>query len=463
MPLEETIREPERETRIFTKCDVLVVGGGPAGCAAASSAAKLGADTVLVERYGHLGGMSTGGFVLWIDRMSDWSGRQVIAGYANDLLSRLPEEGLLGPPREAWGSQDPRVVDYWEERHAAWHGTVTWSPTVDPELLKVAYVDTLAEEGVRLLLHCWAVAPIQEGNEIRGVVFESKSGRFAILARVVVDATGDGDIFALAGAPYESDIDGRDIHSTMNVAFRWGGVDADRFERFRRQHREKYEAIMAKMSDPASGGDEASTGGGGRGALPWRTPRNDVVYFMGPRLYGYSCVDVEDLTAVEIESRRRMLRLLKFYRDNVPGFEGAWIIDTAPQVGVRHSRRLVGAKRVTRQEWTAGKLHEDEIGVCPPPTPRHPNVSVPLGCLVPARLDNLLAAGRNLSCDPPSHSFLREIPVCWMMGQAAGVAGALAVRSGVRVRDVDVKEVQSHLAKQGAYLNEVSTVPPGGR
>ncbi len=452
------VLEPSRETPVLTKCDVLVVGGGPAGCAAAAAAARIGAETVLVERYGHLGGMSTGGFVLWIDRMSDWSGRQVIAGFANDLLSRLPRTEIIGPPPAFWGSRDPEAVAYWEDRAAAWNGIVTWSPTVDPEHLKIAYSDLLAEHHVRLLLHCWAVAPVHEGSLIHGVAFESKSGRFAILAKVVVDATGDGDIFARAGADHESDTEDRDIHSTMNVAFRWGGVDAERYIRFRCQNPLEYRAVMALAAEsfPA---DDSSTRGGGRGLLPWLTPRSDVVFFMGPRLFGYSAVNVEHLTAVEIESRKIMLRLLDFYRGNVPGFENAWVLDTASQIGVRHSRRIVGVKKVNREEWGAGVIHEDEIGVCPPPNPSNANVSVPLGCLVPAKLDNLLAAGRDLSCDATSHSFLREIPVCWMMGQAAGVAAAMAADAGLRVRDVDVKAVQRQLVSQGAYLRSQTKVP----
>ena len=138
MAEKETVHEPARETPVLRKCDVLVVGGGPAGCAAASSASEAGADTVLVERYGHLGGMSTGGLVIWIDRMTDWEGNQVISGYARELMDRVPSDAILGPPDDLWGSRDSRVVDYWQERHNAYQGTVTWSPTIDPGMLKIA-------------------------------------------------------------------------------------------------------------------------------------------------------------------------------------------------------------------------------------------------------------------------------------------------------------------------------------
>ena len=125
MAEKETVHEPARETPVLRKCDVLVVGGGPAGCAAASSASEAGADTVLVERYGHLGGMSTGGLVIWIDRMTDWEGNQVISGYARELMDRVPSDAILGPPDELWGSRDSQLVDHWQERHNAFQGTVT--------------------------------------------------------------------------------------------------------------------------------------------------------------------------------------------------------------------------------------------------------------------------------------------------------------------------------------------------
>ncbi len=438
----ETITEPAREIPVFRKCDVLVVGGGPAGSAAASSAARMGADTILVERYGHLGGMSTGGLVVWIDRMTDWDGRQVIAGFANDILDRIPKEALVSPPAELWGpNKNQELLDYWNDRWASFHGTITWSPTVDPEMLKNASFDLLLEKGVNLLLHAWAVAPVQDGNDIRGVIFESKSGRQAILAKTVIDATGDGDIFALAGAEFESNIVKEDNHHRMNVAFLWDGTDIQRYLDFRREQPDEFRAIMKR-------GQEV-----GVRDRPHVVPGNDRALFLGPRLSGYSCIDVEDLTKVEILSRQRMMIMLDFYRNNLPGFEQARLMLTAPQMGTRHSRRLKGVTKMVRDFWSRGKVYDDEIGLSPPPSPRHPNVSIPFGCMVPTSLDNLLAAGRNLCSDPITHVFMREIPNCWALGQAAGVAAAIASNSGVRVRDVDVSQVQSELVKQGVALH----------
>ena len=443
----DTIREPARDIPVFRSCDVLVVGGGPAGAAAAASAARMGADTILLERYGHLGGMATGGFCLWIDRMSDWEGRQVIGGFANDVLDRMPAEAMLGPESQVWGSEDPELVEYWRQRTAAFHGVVTWSPTIDAEMLKIAHQDEVLARGASLVLHGWAVATVQEGNEVQGVVFESKSGRQAILARVVIDTTGDGDIFALAGARWESDIVEDDIHHRMNVAFLWSGVDMDKYREFQKADPTGYREVMerARRAGPT--------------ARPDPMPRTDQALFMGPRFAGYSSLKVEDLTAVEIASRRVMMDMIHFYRRNVPGFEGAYVSGTAPQMGTRHSRRLVGTTTMTANEWKSGKIFDDEIGLSPPPTPRHPNVSIPYGTLVPRGVENLLAAGRLLSCDAVTHTFMREVPNCWAMGQAAGVAAALAIGGGRRVQDVDIEALQRELAKQGVPLHAEVAAP----
>jgi hypothetical protein len=327
---------------------------------------------------------------------------------------------------------------------------VTWSPTIDPEMLKIVSNEMMLEQNVKMLLHSWAVAPIQEGNQLKGVVFESKSGRQALLADVVIDATGDGDIFALAGAGSEGDIQADDIHHKINVAFMVAGIDMERYFEFKHNEPEAFGKLMRGI-----------TTGFGPEASPHAMPRNDVAVFMGPKLSGYSAIDVEDLTAVEIKSKELMQGVTDFYRDNIPGFEGAWIVSTAPQMGTRHSRRLEGVKKVTRADWVAGTLHDDEIGITPPPNPRTPNVSIPYGSLVPAGLDNILAAGRNVSSDAATHTFLRLIPQCWLMGQAAGVAATVAIQSGVNVRNVDTAEVRSQLFRQGVILHRQEDSPTG--
>ncbi|MDO8767884.1 MAG: FAD-dependent oxidoreductase [Burkholderiaceae bacterium] len=436
-----TWHEEARDIPVYRQCDVLVVGGGPSGTAAAAAAAKLGADVVLLERYNHLGGLSTGGLVIWIDRMTDWSGQLVIRGFAEELFDRLPADAVAGPGPDDWGSVDAVKAAHWSLRTAAYHGIVTWSPTLDPERLKLLSQEIVIERGVKLVYHSWGCLPIMDEGRVAGVTFESKEGRMAIRAKVVIDATGDGDIFARAGAAFVNDIEEADVHHCMNTSWLFGGADMERWLAFRSGQPEQYSAFMAS-------GREAC----GLFDRPFVSWRNDVALFMGPRQSGYSALDVDDLTAVEVRSHRAMAAHLDFYKKHAPGFEDAYLMLSAPQIGVRHARRLTGMDSVLRSRWSDGVALPDEIGVTPAVSPKFPNISIPYGALVPERLDGLLACGRHVSCDRNSHGFMREIPQCWITGQAAGAAAALAVAQGVQPRAVNIASLQHALQQQGVYL-----------
>ncbi len=436
-----THREAARDVPVYHQCDVLVVGGGPSGSAAAYAAAKAGANVVLLERYNHLGGLSTGGLVIWIDRMTDWTGRPVIRGFAEEVLSRMPPEGVAGPGPNQWGSQDPALAAYWQQRTAAFHGIVAWSPTIDPERLKLVSQEMLIEAGVRLVFHGWAALPIVEDGCVKGAYFESKAGRQAILAKVVVDATGDGDMFARAGAEFDNDIEPADTHHAMNTAFMLGGVDMPTWLAFRAADPERYAAFVQR------GRTEL-----GFFQAPYVSWRDDIALFLGPRQTGLSALDVDEMTEIEIRSHRFMDSHCDFFRANAPGFADAYMLQSAPQLGVRHTRRLAGVDRVERSSWSSGVAHPHEVGVSPSVSPKFPVISVPYGALVPRRLDGLLACGRHVSCDANSHGFLREIPQCWLTGQAAGAAAALAALAGVQPRAVDITQLQETLRGQGVFL-----------
>jgi hypothetical protein len=438
-----TVREEARDIDVYHKCDVVVIGGGPAGCAAAWAAAKAGADVTLVERYNCLGGLSTGGLVMWIDRMTDWQGNHVIQGFARHFIDRMPAEGIAGPPREDWGSTDPVKAGYWGQRTTAFHGIVQWAPTLDPERMKLNAQEMLLEAGVRLVFHAWAARPIVEDGAAKGVIFESKAGRQALLAKVVVDTTGDGDMFARAGAAFDTDIEEGDVHHSMNTGWVLGGVDMNRWINWKTLYPEQLRDLMDR------GRQEL-----GFFQTPYVSWRPDIGLWLGPRQSGLSALDVDDMTEVEIRSHRLMEGHCQFFRKNAPGFENAFSLQSASQLGVRHTRRLAGVGRIERKDWGNGTPVADEVGVSPSISPKFPVVSVPYGSLVPRGLDGLLAAGRHISCDANSHGFMREIPQCWLTGHAAGAAAAVAANRGVQPRAVEVQEVRQVLRSQGAHLSD---------
>lgn len=442
-----TIREDARNVDIYHKCDVVVIGGGPAGCAAAWGAAKAGADVTLVERYNCLGGLSTGGLVMWIDRMTDWEGNHVIQGFAREFIDRMPPEAVAGPPKEDWGSRDPIKAAYWGQRTTAFHGIVSWAPTLDPERMKLNAQEMLLEAGVRIVFHAWAARPIVEDGKATGVVFESKAGRQALMAKVVVDTTGDGDMFARAGAQFDTDIEEGDVHHSMNTGWVLGGVNMDQW-------------INWKVVNPVQYSEFLQRGRHEIGFFqpPYVSWRPDIALFLGPRQSGLSALDVDDMTEVEIRSHRLMERHCQFFKSHAPGFENAYSLQSASQLGVRHTRRLAGIGRIERKNWGNGPAVADEVGISPSVSPKFPIVSVPLGSLIPRALDGMTVAGRHISCDANSHGFMREIPQCWMTGHAAGVSAAVAANRGVQPREVDVSEVRAVLRQQGAHLSDDSSV-----
>ncbi|MFC4254427.1 FAD-dependent oxidoreductase [Altererythrobacter xixiisoli] len=447
-----TVREDARDIDIYHQCDVVVIGGGPAGCAAAWAAAKAGADVTLVERYNHLGGLSTGGMVMWIDRMTDWQGNHVIQGFAREFIERMPADAVAGPPRIDWGSTDKGKAAYWGQRTTAFHGIVCWAPTIDPERMKLNNQEMLLEAGVRIVFHAWAARPLVEHGVAKGVIFESKAGRNALLAKVVIDTTGDGDMFARAGADFDTDIEEGDVHHSMNTGWVLGGVDMDRWIDWKVHNPDQLRQFMDR------GREEL-----GFFQTPYVSWRSDIALFLGPRQSGLSALDVDDMTEVEIRSHRLMEGHCHFFRKHAPGFDNAYSLQSGNQLGVRHTRRLAGIGRIERKDWANGVPAADEVGISPSLSPKFPVLSVPYGAIVPRSLDGLLVGGRHISCDANSHGFMREIPQCWMTGHAAGAAAAVAANRGVQPREVDVNEVRALLRSQGAHLSDDAAVAAAGQ
>jgi hypothetical protein len=303
----------------------------------------------------------------------------------------------------------------------------------------------LLAAGVRLVFHSWAAVPVVEDGRVTGVIFESKGGRQALMAKVVVDTTGDGDIFSRAGAEFDTDIEEGDVHHSANTAFMLAGVDMKTWLKFRAEEPDQFSEFCRLGRERC-----------GYFQPPYVSWRNDIALFLGPRQSGLSALDVDDMTELEIRSHRFMKTHCEFFRENAPGFENAYMIESASQLGVRHTRRLAGIGRIERNQWDRGMPFSDEVGVSPSVSPKFPVISVPYGALVPRRLDGLVAGGRHISCDANSHGFMREIPQCWLTGQAAGAAAAIAANRNLQPRAIDVTELRKTLRAQGVHLRDAA-------
>ena len=389
------IIQPSRELPVLHKTDVLVVGGGPAGICAAVAARRTGADVTVVERYGHFGGLWTGGLVLLILGHIVKGNKQVCQGLGEEMMRRLDK-------------MDGAIVD----RRAG------VNPTVDAEAVKYLMVEMVDEAKVKVFLHCWGVDAIVNDNTVHGAVFESKSGRQAILAKTVIDATGDGDVFAAAGAEYE-----RRLHN-VGLVSRVGNMDRIDQAKARGVPKPRY----LGRHTPIPG-------------VNWANLR-------GPEVDG---LDVETLTKMEMDHRKFIWRNMQKVR-KTPGYEKVYLMETAPQLGVRITRVLNGLGRVMFKDILAETKYADVIGVGGASNAQHGEWQIPYGALVPKTIDNVLAAGRCIDAEMRMADLVRLIPNCFVTGHAAGVAAAVAAQDGCRPRDVEVPKVQKILKQQEAYL-----------
>jgi hypothetical protein len=406
----DDILEPERRLEVMEEAEVVVAGGGPGGVAAAVAAAREGAEVLLVERYGYLGGLATGGNVIGLPPFEE-GGEQVIRGLAHEFRAALEAEGHARRPADAWRAD---VCEF------------------DPEAWKALSLSLCREAGVRFLFHAWIAAAICRDGAVEALAIESKSGRQAVRGRFFVDGTGDGDVLAWAGAPFEKG------DHRIGVVPRIGAVDIDRFDSWRRAHSADWEQLCEEMK--------------GRFGAVWaggRSYRDDVTWF-NSGIPG-DALDVRDLTRVEIELREQIAEVHALYRGRVPGFENSFLLDTAPQIGTRESRRIAGPYQLTLEDLSGGAF-PDSVGLGNRYDREGHVWQFPYRCLVPAGVGNALASGRCISTTHEAHEFTREIHNCLTVGQAAGAAAALCVRSGVPASEIDVSELQSRLAALGARL-----------
>lgn len=433
----DMIREPAGSARVVDRSDVVVVGGGPAGISAAVSAARNGAKVTLLERYPYVGGLAAGGMVLVLDDMTN--GLEVtVQGICLEMIERMKKWDLCVTPSEGDRQIDIRDTPEAWRRWARWGlfdfhtqsmpHPICYSAAFDPDGFKRAAYDVLREAGVKLRTHSWFSSAIMEGNSIKGVICQTKSGREAILGDIVIDTTGDLDVAASAGARHT---EGSFILTTVS---RWGGIDTEAAERFEFEEPERFKRLD----------HEAKRLIGGCWSFWWlKTPLPGVIWLNCPHMPKLDGLKVEDLTYAEMEGRGRIQNLLDFARANFPGFEKAHIVDFAPQTGVRQTRLLEGSYVVTKEDVMNRRHFADTV--C-----RGRDYYTPYRAMLPAEIDQLIVAGRHYSATPQAQKSSREIPPCMAMGEAAGVAATVALNAGVVAREADVAKIQRQMRAQGA-------------
>jgi hypothetical protein len=443
MPL--SLTEPARQTPVWGEYEVVVLGGGPAGIAAAVAAGRAGRKTLLIERYGFLGGMGTAaGVTNFCGLHANVQGdiRQVVHGVADDLLQRMARLGGLNEPHALFGK--------------------TVAQAYDTAAYKIAADDLLLSAGVEVLFHALGAGVVMDGaRRVRALLVETKSGRFAVVGRAFVDASGDGDLAAWAGAPYALG-DGQGNMLYPSTMFRVNGIDPERAGK-------AWEVIPRLMLQAEAEGRytfprKAPIVRPQKSGIEWRVNLTQLANREGNAMNG---TDARELSDAEVLGRRQIAEVAGFLRE-VPGFERSYIVDIAPQVGIRETRRVRGAYELTEADVLDCASFDDTIGVNGWPLELHLKGTVefrwpkipesrgfnhlPYRMTLPEGLDNVWIAGRCASMSHEAQSAARVTGACFVMGQAVGTAADLALKDDATAHAVDVAVLQQRLEDNGAYL-----------
>jgi hypothetical protein len=457
-----TIAVPPREAIVAAATDILVVGGGFAGMAAAIAAAREGMSVILTERFSFLGGNPTASLVTIL--MSYYTqhpkkpkagectffpndhgdGKPAVGGIYLELIDRLVNAGGAVPPSARTG----------------------FTLTVDPEIFKFVAQDMVEEAGISLLLNASASCIIGDGR-IEGVVFETKSGPLVINAKIVVDCTGDGDVAAFAGAPFETGRQSDGLSQPITLYFLMGDFNKERFASYVASHPDQWYDVYGlwDLIDKARRAGDIDLQR--ENILMFATPREDEVVIDSTRVIKVSGIDAWDLTRAALENRRQMREIAGFFIKYVPGFEKAYITQSGPELYVRESRRIMGDYVLTADDVLSGRRFEDVVargaycidihnpagsGTLVRHLPPGVIYDIPLRCLIPRATENLLVADRAISGTHEALGSYRVEPIGTATGQAAGVCAALAVQQKKTPREVDHRDVQQVLLRQKANL-----------
>jgi hypothetical protein len=456
---------PPRKATLAAITDVLIVGGGPAGMGAAIGAAKAGADVVLVERHGFLGGNATAALVMplmsfhtqghYVDEIGSSGtilptdhgpGDPVIAGALSEFLERLIKAGGAIAPSLNTGY----VVPF------------------DPEIFKITALEFMDAYNIKMLFHSFA-SGIYNEKGARGVVLETKSGPLVIKANNIVDCTGDGDIAVSAGARFEIGRDGDYLVQPMTLMFRMVEFQKTAFNAYVKEHPGQWKGVHGLWDLIKIAAQKGELDLPREDILFFETPHGNELSVNSTRITKVLGIDVWDLSYAEWEGRRQVKQIASFLKKYVPGFENSYVAQTGVTVGIRETRRIIGEYMLTAADVLRAEKFDDVIARCSYPIDVHNPTGkgtilkrlptgeaydIPLRCLVPKDVDHILVAGRSISGDHVAHSSYRVMPTAMATGQAAGVCAAIASLKGVAPGQVVVEDVQRELIKQGANLGK---------
>lgn len=459
------------EAHILDKVDVLVCGGGPAGIGAAVAAARLGARTMLVERFGHLGGVATNTLIgVWLGSYSRDGAFPVIGGVFQEIVDRLVAEGAALPAQMEEGGS--RHIGY-----APWHNRIV---PFEFEPCKRVCEQLCQEAGVRLRYYTTVIGPRATGRHLEGAYVHSKGGLGFVQARCVVDATGDADVAFAAGCPTVKGVEGDGGMAPGSLILVVENVDYEAFERYCRETGDvRLRNVIASIA--------------GEGEWPFsfnflvvcELPRRGRCFLNGIPLFGVDGTNADSLTRAAVKGRHDLHLFMGLLRRYFPGFQEARLAQSSYAVGIRETRRIIGHYMIQDEDLIEGRSYEDTIALSGyrwdmaspaparlkrleevprdrPPADEQPMEAVamartyteiPYRSLLPQGTDNLLVAGRCLSASRNALGPLRVMPACFATGQAAGAAAALAARQDVPVASLDVGHLQAVLVAQGAILN----------
>ena len=428
-----------QELPLLAEAEVVVLGSGSAGSTAAIASARTGADTLLVERYGFLGGTSTtvlDTFYGFYTPGKDTA--RVVNGIPWEIVERLYTYKMVIERPSSYGAGQ--------------------AVTYDPTTLKVVWEQTALSSGVRLLLHTFCVDVLMEAGRITGLVVATKKGLGLIKGQVFVDSSGDADLVFRSGAPFEAaGTDGHQAQS-LTTTFRLGGVNLERAQAIKRD-----ELVLRMKTANLSGDYRLPREEGSVHA----TPIADVVATNMTRVTYVDGTDPIELTKAEVEGRKQALEYARFLREQIPGYEQSYLMNFSTQIGIRETRRMWGQYRLTRDDVLTARKFEDAIAQCGAPIEDHNASSstrweyvpdgdtydIPYRALLPQGVDNLVVAGRCLSADHDAHASVRSMGQCMAMGQAAGTAAALAAQSDISPAALNINQLQTRLQADGAIFS----------